>query len=64
MNKELNLSDVICSVCGSDKITYETITGKSVKIQLVAGRTIATPVYQDMEYKVCCNCGCKWTSWG
>lgn len=55
-NEKSLLSGVTCSVCGSDKITFETITGKSVNLQLIAGRTVATPVYQDIEYKVCRNC--------
>jgi len=60
-NKKNKNMVLVCIECGSNNITYETVTGKSYKLQLVGGKTISSPVYQDMEYKVCDDCGHRWT---
>jgi len=53
---------VTCSICSSDKFKYETESKKSIKIVLIGNETVILPVYQDMEYKICCNCGNKHTN--
>ena len=51
-----------CNVCDSDKIRYETVTYRNPVIQLIAGKTVISSRYQDIEYKICVKCGDRRTN--